>query len=96
MSRLSSHVTWPQWLQEPGPAPSFRAPGGLGRVDGTAGFHVSSFVLHGGNRHHGDECALLQRPVGRQDFRVPFFTTARPRLRESKEISTERAGEFGT
>lgn len=65
-------------------------------MDCPAGFHVSSFVLHGGNRHHGDEGALLQRPVRRQDFRVPFFTTAYPCLRESKEISTEHAGKFGS
>lgn len=60
-----------------------------------AGLHVASFVLHGGNRHHGDQGALLQRPVGRQDFSVPFFTAAGPRLQESKKMSTVHTGEFG-
>lgn len=83
-SALSGHFTWPKWLQKPGPSPSHWVTGGLGWMHCPTGFHVSSFVLHGGYHHHGDQCALLKCTIGRHDFGVPFFTTACPCLQENK------------
>lgn len=80
----SGHFTWPKRLQKPGPPPSRWVAGGLGWMHRPTGFHVSSFILHGGYHHYGDECALLKCPIGRHDFSVPFFTTAHPCLQENK------------
>lgn len=93
-STLCGHFTWPEWLQKPGPSPSRRVTGGLGRVHGPTGFHVSPRVLHGGDRHHGDQRALLECAIRRQDFSVAFFTTACPGLQENKEIPPGHTGGF--
>lgn len=82
-SALSSHFTWPKWLQKPGPSPSHWVTGGLGWMHCPTGFHVSSFVLTVGITITGISVHCSSVPL--EDMTgVPFFTTACPCLQENK------------